>query len=89
MVNLANSHSRESNSHIILYRKEIVSYISESNNYQKAVLEAFRLLSLREQLGYDISVFDQELCRTLVLKYELSCTDCKLECPQHSLEEMK
>jgi len=57
------------------------------NNYQKAVMEAFQLLATyRYAHKHRPLVFDQELCKTMVIKYHLSCSDCKLDCEMHDLE---
>jgi hypothetical protein len=59
-------------------------------NYQKAVMDAFRLLSSRYYTRKQVHTqFDQDLCRFLVTKYHLSCVDCKLECEMHQLEAFK
>lgn len=79
-----NSHESNPNNNNI---SEYSCYHHSENNYQKAAIEAFRLLSLRKQLHPHIRLeFDQDLCIRLVKAYDLSCTDCKLDCPQHVLE---
>ena len=62
----------------------------EDNNYQKAVIEAFKLLSSQKRFKPHKQIeFDQELCKTLVIKWGLSCVDCGLPCEIHDMESMK
>jgi len=70
--------------------KEIVILLTASNNRSGAAFEAFRILLAKKYFGYDISVFDQDLCKTLVIKYGLSCVDCNIKgCDIHLLEAAK
>ena len=67
--------------------KRINTYSHGDTNYQKACIEAFKLLSFRRYTHKHINMqFDQELCKTLVIKYGLSCSDCDLPCEMHDLE---
>ena len=70
--------------------KHIITYTHGDTNYQKACIEAFRLLSSNVYTPMHLSTkFNQELCKTLVIKYGLSCSDCNLECELHDLEALK
>lgn len=85
-----NSYSRgESNPHTTIYPSNSY-YHYEDNNYQKAVIEGFKLLS-SQKLRHPKKVVksDQELCKTLVLKYGLNCLDCKLKCEMHEFHKLK
>lgn len=86
---LAKNNTRESNP-VYNIRDRIVSYNHEDNNYRKAIIEAFELLSSQKQRHPKRHLeFNQELCKTLVIKYGLSCLNCKLKCELHEWEAMK
>ena len=89
MRKLAKIGRRESNSPSTSIPKRIVSITTVSNNYQAAAIEGFRLLSSMKKMGYSTKEFNQELCKTLVLKYGLSCLDCKLSCEMHEWEKLR
>jgi len=73
-----------------MYRGNEVNYFDESNNHAKAALEAFRLLSSKKASGRPLKGFDMELCKFLVNKYNLSCSDCKIgECENHGLDQFR
>lgn len=59
--------------------KEIVILLTANNNYQNATIEAFRLLSLKKQLGHTLAGLDLPMCQYLVQKYDLNCSDCQLK----------
>jgi hypothetical protein len=60
------------------------------NNYQNAVIEAFRLLSWENTDPKRPRKFDMNLCQYLVIKHGLSCSDCKIEeCENHGLDEFR
>lgn len=75
---------------IIYNNRKIVNTYSDVTNYQKAAIDAFRLLSSREYVDKHVNgKFDQELCKTLVMRHKLSCKGCLLECEMHEWEELK
>jgi hypothetical protein len=79
----------ESNPVINYIHKHSYSHHS-ANNYRNAVAAAFRLLS-SEKRSHPLRPldFDQDLCKTLVIKWGLSCVDCGLDCDMHDLEALR
>ena len=60
------------------------------NNYLSAVIDGFELLSWRHGNVKMSRSFDMELCRMLVDKYSLSCSDCKIgECENYGLDQFR
>jgi hypothetical protein len=84
------SYLQNANNPDIYISKRDSYYFNSVTNYQKAVIDGYRLLAYRKQ-SHPLKKlrFDREMCKALVRAYSLSCIDCELECEMHQLEASK
>jgi hypothetical protein len=62
----------------------------DATNWQRAAIDGFRDLYYKKLTGQPVKGFDADLCRSLVAKYHLSCSDCKIEeCENHGLDQFR
>ena len=65
-------------------------YHYDDNNYVQAVFDGFRQLWYKKASRDEPLKFDMALCRSLVFKYQLSCSDCQIEeCENHGIDQFR